>query len=228
MKLIILSLAPVLIIATYIYFRDKYEKEPLGVLILALILGCLIPVPVIVVETFLGNIRPDWPTGWANHLNAFYNAFLVAGFTEEFFKFLVLFIVIWGNKNFNEKFDGIVYAVFISLGFAAVENIMYIFNYGETTGYVRAIVSVPGHALFGVTMGFYFGLAKFYIINRKALLIKAFFFPVILHGIFDFILMLGDYKVMGIFIPFIIYLYFDGLKKVKNLSDRSIFRRIKK
>ncbi len=225
MKLLLLSLAPVLIIATYIYYRDKYEKEPVGLLLLTLGLGCLIPFPVIFVENFLTNIKPSIPANWDNHFNAFYMAFVVAGFTEEFFKFLVLYLLIWKNKNFNEKFDGIVYAVFVSLGFAAVENVMYVYNFGVSTGYVRAIISVPGHALFGVTMGFYFGLAKFYTSQRSVLFIKAMLFPVILHGIFDFILMLGDYKVMVIFIPFVIYLYFDGLRKVKNLSDRSVFRK---
>lgn len=228
MKLIILSLAPIFIIATYIYFRDKYEKEPLSLLLLTLILGCLVPIPVIVVESFLSNIKPELLSNKISYFDAFYNAFLVAGLTEELFKFIVLFIVIWNNKNFNEKFDGIVYAVFISLGFAAVENVMYVDNFGESTGYVRALVSVPGHALFGITMGFYFGLAKFYVSKRKVLLLKAFFFPILLHGIFDFILMQGNYRVMGIFIPFVIYLYIDGLRKVKNLSDRSIFRKIKK
>lgn len=228
MKLIILSLAPVFIIATYIYSRDKYEKEPLSLLLLTLVLGCLVPIPVIVVESFLTNVKPELLSNKISYFGAFYNAFLVAGLTEELFKFIVLFIIIWNNKNFNEKFDGIVYAVFISLGFAAVENVMYVNNYGESTGYVRALVSVPGHALFGITMGFYFGLAKFYVSKRKVLLLKAFFFPILLHGIFDFILMQGNYRVMGIFIPFVIYLYFDGLRKVKNLSDRSIFRKIKK
>jgi protease PrsW len=225
MKLLLLSLAPVLIIATYIYYRDKYEKEPVWLLLLTLGLGCLIPFPAIFVENFLTGIKPIPPVNWDNHFNAFYKAFVVAGFTEEFFKFLVLYLLIWKNRNFNEKFDGIVYAVFVSLGFAAVENVMYVYNLGVSTGYVRAIISVPGHALFGITMGFYFGLAKFYTSQKKVLLVKAFFFPVILHGIFDFILMLGDYKVMVIFIPFVIYLYFDGLRKVKNLSDRSVFRK---
>lgn len=227
MNLILLALAPVLIIAIYIYHRDKFEKEPIKLLLLALFLGCLIPIPVSYVENFLSNLHWNFSLIDVKTSKAFYNAFIVAAFTEEFFKFLVLFLLIWNNKNFNEKFDGIVYAVFISLGFAAIENIMYVFSYGHHTGYIRALVSVPGHALFGVTMGFYFGLAKFYTKQRQSLLLKAFFFPIVLHGIFDFILMLGNARVMVIFLPFVIYLYIDGLRKVKNLSDRSIFRRSK-
>ena len=220
MKLLILALAPVFVIAIYVYLRDKYEKEPIGLLIKTLLVGCLVPVPVIFVETYLSNIMPTLAGGW----KAFYHAFVVAGITEEFFKYLALFLLIWGNRNFNEKFDGIVYAVFISLGFAAIENVMYVMHHGATTGYVRALVSVPGHALFGVTMGFYFGLAKFYPKQRLFLLFKALLYPIILHGIFDFILMLGDYRLMLFFIPYVVFLYIYGLKKMKNLSDRSIYR----
>ena len=220
MKLIIIALAPVVIITVYIYFRDKYEKEPISLISKALVLGMIIPLPVIFLEKFLSNIMPELSGGWP----AFYTAFVVAAFSEELFKYIALALLIWNNSNFNEKFDGIVYATFISLGFAGIENIMYVLQHGEMTGYMRAIVSVPGHALFGVTMGFYFGLAKFYPNNRKMLLAKALLYPIILHGIFDFILMLGDYRLMFLFFPFVIFLYFDGLRKMKNLSERSIYR----
>jgi RsiW-degrading membrane proteinase PrsW (M82 family) len=220
MKLLIIALAPVFLIALYVYFRDKYEKEPIGMLLKALLLGVVIPVPVIIVERFLSTIKPELIGFWP----AFYDAFFVASFTEELFKYIVLFLLVWKSSHFNEKFDGIVYAVFISLGFAGVENILYVFQYGEMTGYMRALVSVPGHALFGVTMGFYFGMAKFYPQRRKELLIKALLYPILLHGIFDFILMSGHYRWMLMFIPFVIFLYYDGLRKMKYLSDRSVFR----
>lgn len=220
MKLLIIALAPVLVIAVYIYFRDKYEKEPLGQLIKSLVIGCLIPIPIIYSEQYLMSIMPDFNGGWL----AFYNAFIVAGTTEELFKYLALFILFWGNRNFNEKFDGIVYAVFISLGFAAIENILYVFEHGETTGYVRALVSVPAHALFGITMGFYFGLARFYPRHRIILLFKALFIPIVLHGIFDFILMHGNLKLMTLFIPYVVFLYIYGLRKLKNLSEHSFYK----
>ncbi len=220
MNLLILALAPVFVIALYVYFRDKYDKEPLSLLLKAIGLGVVIPIPVILVERFLSNIMPPFSDIWA----ALYNAFIVAGFTEEFFKFLALYLLVWKSPYFNEKFDGIVYAVFVSLGFAGVENILYVFQHGETTGYIRALVSVPGHALFGVTMGFYFGIARFYNKREGVLLLKSIIFPTILHGIFDFVLMSGDYRLMVLFIPFVIYLYIDGLRKMRNLSNRSIFR----
>lgn len=221
MKLLTIALAPVFIIAIYVYLRDKYEREPIHLLLKSLAAGALIVLPVILFERVFIAIMPPL----AKSFHAFYTAFVVAGFTEETFKFLALFFMIWKNPNFNEKFDGIVYAVFISLGFAAIENILYVFEHGAATGYIRMVVSVPGHAIFGIAMGYYFGLAKFYSARRRLLLIRALLYPILLHGIFDFILMYGDRRLLILFVPFVIYLYFDGLRRMKNLSQRSIFRR---
>jgi RsiW-degrading membrane proteinase PrsW (M82 family) len=221
MKLLILSLAPVFIIAFYVYYRDKYEREPIWLLLKALIAGCLITVPVIFIERFLSSKMPEL----SNTGTAFYDAFLVAGFTEELFKYIAFILLIWNNKNFNEKFDGIVYAVFISLGFAGIENILYVFQHGEHVGYIRMVISVPAHALFGITMGYYLGLAKFYKKSQRAHLIRSFIYPIVLHGIFDFILMLGNYLLLLIFIPYVLFLYIDGFRRMKNLSKRSVFKK---
>jgi len=185
MILLLLSIAPVLIILVYIYFRDKYEKEPIGLLLWGLLLGALIMIPILVVEYIL-MIPAEQMKGMGN---AAYVSFVVAALTEETFKFLAVYILIWRNKNFNEKFDGIVYAVFVSLGFGAVENIFYVFEYGSSVGLARAITSVPAHALFGVFMGFHLGIAKFFPEKRKASLRKAIIIPVIFHGIYDFLLL---------------------------------------
>jgi len=219
MDLIILALAPVFIIAGYIYFRDKYEREPWPVLLLSLLFGALTVIPISFVEGFL-----DQFTGlFTGLLSAAWNAFVVAAFTEELFKYLVLFMLIWKSPEFNEKFDGIVYAVFVSLGFAGVENVLYVIGHGYETGLVRAITAVPAHAIFGITMGFYFGMAKFYEKEQKTLKRKALLYPIILHGIYDFILFTGIAWLSIIFVGFVIYLYVSGLKRVKNLSDLSIY-----
>jgi len=219
-KLLLLAVVPVVIIAFYIFFRDKYEKEPAALLFKALGIGILITIPIIFVEKLLSSMVPLL----LHQGQVFYNAFVVAGFTEELFKFIALYLMIWSNKNFNEKFDGIVYAVFISLGFAGIENILYVLHQGIQTGYIRAFISVPGHALFGITMGYYFGLAKFYEGKRKQFLIRSFVYPVILHGVFDFILMLGNYRLLLGFVPYVIFLYIDGLRRMKRLSQGSIYR----
>ncbi|MCG8701935.1 MAG: PrsW family glutamic-type intramembrane protease [Bacteroidales bacterium] len=220
MYLLILAIAPVLIIAAYIYYRDKYEREPIRMLLIALAVGMLTPLPIIIIENALVKFTPNS----SQMIQGFYHAFVVAGFSEELFKYIALFLLIWKNKNFNEKFDGIVYATFISLGFAAVENVMYVLKSGEQTAMLRAITAVPAHALFGVSMGYYFGLAKFYPSKRVFYLSRSLIEPIILHGIYDFIIMSGNFKLAGLFVPYIIYLWFIGLSRMKSLSDQSIYR----
>lgn len=222
MDIILVSLAPVVIILFYVYFRDKYEKEPIKLLIKALVSGIFIVIPVLFVESFLSGFF----TIEEGLFGAFWNAFVVAGFTEELFKYLALFLIIWRNPAFNEKFDGIVYAVFISLGFAMIENVMYVTGYGMEVGLKRAWTAVPAHAIFGITMGYYFGVARMYPELKKSYLRKAFVIPFLLHGIYDFILMSGLPILLALFIPFLVYLYVSGFRKMKITSDASIFRDI--
>ncbi len=219
MDIFLIALAPVIIIACYIYYRDKYEKEPLGLLLKALLAGGLIVLPILVVESFF----MQFISLFSGLGKAFYNAFVVAALSEEFFKYVALFLLFWKSKAFNEKFDGIVYATFVSLGFAAVENVMYVTDGGLHTGLVRAITAVPAHAIFGITMGFYFGLAKFYEKEQKQLRQKALYVPILLHGIYDFILMAElEWLLIG-FAGFVVYLYYIGLKRMKKLSGQSIY-----
>ena len=220
MIILLASLAPVFIILFYIYFRDKYEKEPLSLLIKSVVAGILVVLPVIFVERLLLGLMPPFGKVAA----AAYHAFVVAGSTEEVFKFLALYLLIWKSPSFNEKFDGIVYAVFVSLGFAAVENIMYVMDGGVQTALIRAFTAVPAHALFGVTMGYYLGIAHMYDELRKPYLRKALLIPILLHGIYDFILMVEVGWLLALFVPYVIGLYIMGMRKLKVLSDASIFK----
>lgn len=220
MNLLILATAPVIIILFYVYIRDKYEKEPFGLLLKTLLAGALTVIPVIIVNSWLDGYKVYF-TGLQQ---VGYIAFIVAALVEEFFKFAALYFIIWRNKEFNEKFDGIVYAVFVSLGFALVENIMYVTNYGENTGYVRAITAVPAHALFAVAMGYYFAFAKFSTKRNMYYLAMALFMPIMLHGIYDFLLMAQMDIYLLIFIPFMLYLWKAGFKKMKELSDHSPYK----
>lgn len=218
MNLLIVALGPVFVILIYIYIRDKYEKEPWKLLVKTFVAGALITIPIIFVEEILSSFAVDQEGLW----NAAYTAFIVAGFTEELFKYLVVFLFILKNSNFNERFDGIVYAVFVSLGFAAVENILYVYNYGMNTGFLRAITAVPAHAIFGIVMGFYFGKSLFN--SRKKYLFLALFMPILLHGIYDFMIMSGKELLLLLFIPYIIYMWINGFKKMNYLSNKSRFK----
>jgi len=221
MYLLLLALAPAILIMIYVYFRDKYEKEPVKLILKGILLGAVIIFPVGLIENFL--------TGFGQNLDklpkAAWDGFVVAGATEEAFKFLAVFILIWRNRNFNEKFDGVVYAVSVSLGFAAIENLFYVFSNSNSmqVGLIRAFTAVPGHTIFGVVMGFYLGLARFAASERRKWLLRAFLVPWLLHGMYDFLLLSGHPVLLLVFIPFLIYLYRTGLKRMKELNSDSIF-----
>jgi RsiW-degrading membrane proteinase PrsW (M82 family) len=223
MNLIIIALAPVFVIAIYIYIRDKYEREPVRLLLFSIIAGCVITIPVAFIEGIIAsagrNLSGLASAGW--------NAFLVAACTEEIFKFIALYLLIWRNRHFNEKFDGIVYACFISLGFAGVENILYVTDGGMSVGITRAFTAIPAHALFGVLMGYQFGLARFYPGERSMRLTLALAIPILLHGIYDFILMSGHPYLLFVFIPYLIFLWLFGFRRLRQLSDRSIYRKFR-
>jgi len=220
MTILIASLAPVFVILFYIYFRDKYDREPIGLLIKALLLGVIIVIPVIFVERLLLYLMP--PAGKVGQ--AAYHAFVVAGTTEELFKFLALYLLVWKSPSFNEKFDGIVYAVFVALGFAGVENVIYVLEGGMQTAITRAVTAIPAHAIFGITMGYYLGIARMYKELRSNYLVRALVVPIILHGIYDFILMVEIGWLLLLFIPYLILLYFMAVKKIRLLSDSSVFK----
>ncbi|NLK53918.1 MAG: PrsW family intramembrane metalloprotease [Bacteroidales bacterium] len=220
-NLLFISLAPIFIIAFYIYSRDIYEKEPIFYLLKALSIGAIIVLPVVFIEKQL-SVPAEKLEGISN---AAWIAFIVAGLTEEGMKYLAFLLFFWKSSNFNERFDGIVYAVYISLGFAGIENILYVFSGGYSVGIVRALTAVPAHALFGVVMGYYFGLAKFYPKFRGVYLILAFFLPFVFHGLYDFLLMANSPFFLSIFIPLFIYFWIIGFRKISIASDASVFRK---
>lgn len=219
-NLMFISLAPILIIAFYIYSRDKYEKEPLSFLLKALLAGVIIVLPVVLIERILSILSE----GLEGLSYAAYTAFIVAALTEEGMKFLAFYFFFWRNKNFNERFDGIVYAVYIALGFAGIENILYVFTGGYSVGVIRALTAVPAHALFGIVMGYYFGMAKFNPHRSKFYLVIAFFMPYVFHGLYNFLLMGNSPVLIIIFIPVFIYFWITGFKKMSIASDASSFR----
>jgi len=221
MSLLVVSLAPVLIIALYVYFRDKYEKEPIRLLLLSLFIGFVITIPIVLLENAI-----KLPDHYVIPVSASvaYDAFIVAAFIEEGMKWLALYWLIWRNKNFNEKFDGIVYAVFISLGFAMAENLLYVYDGGMQTGLLRAFTAVPFHAIAGVMMGYFMALAKFDAGWKGWHIFKSFMVPFVFHGLYDFFIMLGIPWVLLIWFMMMIGLWIDVFKKMKRISLDSPFR----
>lgn len=231
MLLIFVSVFPVIFILIYIYYRDKYEKEPLGLLLKTFFGGVLSAIATIFVMSPVGIYFPELEGVSAN---AFMLAFAGAAIPEEIFKFIFLYLIIWKNRNFNEYYDGIVYAVFVSLGFACLENIIYVAQHGIGVGIMRGILSVPSHALDGVIMGYFLSLARFIPARRMEYLFKSLFYAILAHGIYDFLLfyMAGIAPLnpalaglaIVLFFVFVIYLWWLGFKKIKQHVNASVFK----
>lgn len=223
-RLVIIAIIPAVIIIFAMYLSDRHDREPFKVLLFTYILGALTVIPSIIVEEILiaFNIFPGV-------LGAFYNAFIVAGLTEEYFKRLAVLKYPYKTKFFNEKLDGIVYSVFVTMGFATVENIIYVaFRYTNNPfiGLYRGIFSVPAHGVFGITMGYYLSLSKFdNNLERKRInMRKSLYMPVIMHGLFDFILMADIPQLTLIFVPYVIFLWVLNQRKLASFMFDSKHR----
>ncbi len=186
------ALLPIAILVYCIYHKDKKSPEPTGQLVKAFLFGVL-SVPVSFCMSMpLGSIGA-YPAEATSILGSIRTAFFGAAIPEEIAKFYMLWLLLRKNPYFDEKMDGIVYAVCVSLGFATLENIMYLFSSAGTylsVGITRAIFVVPGHFCFGILMGYYYSLTKFYPKapkKNKALILIA---PIIVHGLYDSILLI--------------------------------------
>ncbi|NLW40026.1 MAG: PrsW family intramembrane metalloprotease [Tissierellia bacterium] len=216
LRLFIIAITPAIDIIFGIYLSDKYDREPLKVLLLTYLLGALTVIPIIIVEEILLSFNIFGGT-----LSNLYTAFIVAGFTEEFFKREVILRIPYKTKYFNEKLDGIVYGVFSSMGFATVENIVYVvYRYANNphVGLYRGIFSVPAHAVFGITMGYYLSLAKFDTdrIRARKNMRRSLYMPILLHGTFNFILMTNIPQLSILFIPYVIYIWWINQRKLSK------------
>jgi len=221
--LFLISVLPVVILLGYIYIKDKNEREPLGLLLKAFFSGVLVVV-VILLWSFVEGVAGFSLTAFAEN-SAVLKSFFQAAIPEEGLKLLFLYWLIWKNKEFNEHFDGIVYAVFVSMGFACVENILYVYSGGFGTGVARALLAVPGHFLFAVIMGYFFSRARFTPSKRKYLMAMAFICPVLAHGLYDTLCfameMYGESTGMAsvlivLFIAFDIKLWQIGLRAIRT------------
>ena len=188
MGLLALAIAPGIVICLFIYFKDKYNREPLGLMLLSFFLGMVAIIPAIIIQLALTKPANQLMGEGVMYTAVF--AFLIVALSEEGSKFLALRFVPYRRKAFDDPFDGIIYAVMVSMGFATLENIGYVLQNGLGTGILRMFLSVPAHATFAVLMGYHIGLAKFDTANRRRHMLLAIFWPVVFHGTFDFFLFL--------------------------------------
>ena len=250
------ALFPAVTLCIYIFKKDHVEKEPIGLLALLLISGVVICLPVVFTEEFLLNAIHSLfsksasveggnyylPTK-AYHAYEMTRNVIGIALVEEGFKFLAMYVLTRKNKNFNYLFDGIVYAVFVSLGFAGFENILYSFEHGMGTALLRMVTAVPAHTFFAILMGYYYSQWHIYklaakkekqlidegviasdtdtILPRKYVVL-ALVVPTLVHGFYDYCCSISKVWATLLFVGLMIFLYIYCFRKVKMMSDYDV------
>ena len=221
--LLIISILPVYLVGLYIYKKDK-NKEPKKLLKKLFILGMVSCVPAAFVEILLG--KPFGSEELMSTWTLFIYVLLTIAFVEELFKWLIVYLLSYNHDAFDEQYDVIVYAVFVSLGFACFENIFYVLDSGISVALLRAFTAIPGHAADAVLMGYYFGLAKLAGINNNKKLCRKNLFlsiivPTVVHAIYDFCLFSRLTIFLIFFAIFLISVYIYCIKKIKRVANNT-------
>ena len=216
--MLIAAIAPAVVLVYYIYKKDKLKQEPPKELLKAFGLG------VLSVFVSLGISLPLKYLGfYTNEPHAFWEgvcaAFCGAAIPEEIAKFLMFWLVVRKNRWFDEKMDGVVYASCVALGFAALENILYLasnFDAWVSVGIARALLSVPGHFFFGILMGYYYSLVRFSIspsMKNKCMVLLA---PILAHGIYNSLLFTMDIVPSLSLVLMVVFLF--GVNKLRKIA----------
>lgn len=219
--LLFLALIPGVIIIVFIFRKDKVEREPLNLLFKLVFFGAISCIPAAILEMKITAMLPAFPEGSFQY--AFLEAFAVAALCEEICKYLLLRIGSWRNRNFNYRFDGIVYGVCVAVGFALLENVMYVMSSGLETALMRGVLAVPLHAFCGVFMGVSYGAAKKASIDghsaaSAANTVKALAVPILIHGFYDTMAFLNTNWASIVLLVFVGFMYFVAVRKVNKFS----------
>ncbi len=261
--LVCAALIPAIVLCVYIFIKDRAEKEPVGLLFALFGLGALACIPASYIESVLLWVIDKFFTLFATEYNGelvlsgigyriyqIFRNFVGVALVEEGLKFLAMFFITRKNKNFNSLFDGIVYAVFVSLGFAAFENVMYVLSNGWINALVRAVTAVPGHMFNAVIMGYFYSYWHLYekakekenelfqngvitvygswkpefpLADQKA---GCILLPIVTHGFYDYCASMSGLVYLIVFLVFLVLLYvfcFGNIRKMskKDNSDKS-------
>ena len=218
------AILPAIVLMRYIYGNDTYEKEPGELLIALIIRGVLAALVSIVLESIGQTILNLSMITSNSKVYYILLSFLVVALVEEGTKFFFMYRKTWNDPNFNYRFDGIVYSAFVSLGFAAFENIKYVFSFGLTVAFPRAFLAIPGHLGFAVVMGYFYGRAR--IAENygnhdwaKRNLFLGYLCAVLMHGFYDSCAMIGTGISTVLFIIFIVCMYIGVFRLVRKESQ---------
>ena len=212
MLLVTLSISPGIFIMVTIYNLDEYDKEPLWLLALAFIFGAInLHLDIDILDFLFSLITAE------NDFIRIGEEALSVGFTEELLKFIVVMLIIYPNKNFDEPFDGIVYSVFVGMGFATAENMTFVLQGGAGLAVMRMLSAIPAHFVFAVIMGYYLGKAKSSKNSQFLFIGLSLLIPVLIHSLYDYFLFL-DF-VPGLWIGGIVTLILSFLIAKKSMFE---------
>lgn len=206
--LLSVAIAPALALLSFFYLRREIAEEPSKLLLYTFIYGAILTFPILFIQHVIQEEKVI--------SSIFVHQALVTSALEEFFKWLILIIAIYKNVEFDDPYDGILYGASVSLGFATVENILFLLNFGMDQAFLRALLPVSSHALFGVVMGYYLGRAKFAHVSKANYeIIYAFLASFVLHTIYNSILIIKGIDLL-LMVPFMLFLWLFGLSRVKK------------
>ena len=222
--LLFLAILPILLILLFVYYKDKH-KEPVFLLIKLFVSGFISCGLVLFISGYMEAVTGLFsPTTSKNIFETFIYSFVGIALVEEISKWFMVYFIGYYNKEFDEVYDGLVYAVFVSLGFAFVENILYvIMSNSIKTAIVRALCAVPSHACDAIFMGHHLSIAKQYSSKgdkKKTMkhIILSIVMPTFVHGIYDFCLMSGFQILVIVFAAFVVFMYFVSFSTLKDMS----------
>ncbi|MBO5273921.1 MAG: PrsW family intramembrane metalloprotease [Clostridia bacterium] len=250
--LICAALFPAIALCIYVFRKDRVDKEPLDLLIKLFVLGVVSCFPAAMLEEMLigmidkifsaFTLATDGEYYFTSAMYRIYTAieyFIGVALVEEGLKWLILFFVTRRNRNFNSLFDGLIYAVFVSLGFAALENVFYVLEYGWGNALMRAVMSVPGHMFFAVLMGYYYSLWHMYEkagsqehllkelghlpgdakeFSGRRFIFLSLLIPILAHGWYNYCCTIDTLIAAVMLYAFLIFLYIYCFGKIRRMS----------
>jgi RsiW-degrading membrane proteinase PrsW (M82 family) len=216
-SVIMAAIAPGVALLAYFYLKDRYDTEPIHLVIKLFLFGVLLVFPVMVLQRAFVHGLGDDPLVFS---------FLISAGVEEFLKWFVIYFFIFKHASFDEPYDGIVYAAAVSLGFATLENVFYaLMNSASLSSLLlRAFLPVSGHALFGVMMGYHIGKAKFNPERKTRHLIYALVLPIFWHGVFDYVLLTVTTYWIWFILPLMVFLWGRSLWNINRANSKSPLR----
>lgn len=214
--LVLVAIAPPIAFLMFILRHDRAEPEPIRMVLKIMLLGALSIIPAAIIQLAVLE-QPFFQGGGI--IGAALESFLVVAPSEELVKLAVVLIFAWGNRNFNERFDGIVYTGAAAIGFALAENIFYVLDLGLTVGILRAVTAIPGHTFTGILMGYYVGRAKFSETNsaRNSNILKGFLIAYSLHALYN-TLVLSDTAAALLMVPLVVFYFVIGTRILREGS----------